>query len=34
MTPAYEIIEHRYDVVIIGDGGPDCGLHWGWRLRD
>jgi hypothetical protein len=31
MMQAYEIIEHSYDVVIMGAGGRDCELHWEWR---
>ena len=34
MTEAYEIVEHSYDVVIVGAGGQDCARRSEWPHRD
>lgn len=33
MTNAYEIIDHTYDVVVVGAGGAGCAQPWAWPPR-
>ena len=33
MTQAYEIVEHSYDVVIVGAEALGCEPHWEWRRQ-
>ena len=34
MTKAYNIIDHNYDVVVVGAGGAGLRATLGWLKRD
>jgi|GEM_PF-4265344 len=33
MPNNYDIIDHSFDVVVLGAGAPDCGRHSEWSRQ-